>query len=45
MGVALLYECCKIVAGTPCGLGVEGWGSIWCMSVVRLWVVLPVDWG
>ena len=22
MGVPLVYECCKMVGGTPCGLGV-----------------------
>ena len=21
-----MYECCKMVGGTPCGLGVGGWG-------------------
>ena len=21
-----MYACCKIVGGTSCGLGVEGWG-------------------
>ena len=21
-----MYECCKLVCGTPCGLGVGGWG-------------------
>ena len=27
MGVTfLVYECCKMVCGTSCGLGVEGWG-------------------
>ena len=26
MGVHLVYECCKIVGGTSCGLGVGGWG-------------------
>ena len=24
--MCLVYECCKIVGGTPCGLGVDGWG-------------------
>ena len=37
MGVPLVYECCKMVGGTSCGLGVGGWG--------RWWVVLPVGWG
>ena len=32
-----MYECCKMVGGTSCGLGVGGGGS-YCMSVVRLWV-------
>ena len=27
-GVPLVYECYKMVAGTSCGLGVAGWGSI-----------------
>ena len=22
-----LYECCKMVGGTSCGFGVEGWGA------------------
>ena len=22
-----LYECCKMVSGTSCGLGVGGWGT------------------
>ena len=26
MGVPLVYECCKMVGGTSCGLGVKGWG-------------------
>ena len=26
MGVPLVYECCKIVSGTPCGLEDRGWG-------------------
>ena len=26
MGVPLVYECCKMVGGTSCGLGVGGWG-------------------
>ena len=25
-GVPLVYECCKMVVGTSCGLGVGGWG-------------------
>ena len=25
MGVPLVYECCKMVGGTSCGLGVGGW--------------------
>ena len=29
-GGPLVYECCKIVGGTPCGLGVGGW---WVPSV------------
>ena len=43
-----MYEGYKMVGGTSCGLGVEGWGgrgSLYCMSVVRWWVVLPVGWG
>ena len=24
MGVPLVYECCKLVGDTPCGLGVGG---------------------
>ena len=30
MGVPLVYECCKIVGGTLCGLeiGGGGWGSL-----------------
>ena len=23
----LVYECCKMVDGTSCGLGVGGWGG------------------
>ena len=26
VGVPLVYECCKIVVGTSCGLGIGGWG-------------------
>ena len=26
-GVPLVYECCKMVGGTSCGLGVEGGGQ------------------
>ena len=26
MGVPLVYECCKMVGGTSCWLGVGGWG-------------------
>ena len=26
MGFPLVYECCKMVGGTSCGLGVGGWG-------------------
>ena len=26
MGVPLVYECCKLVGSTPCGLGVGGGG-------------------
>ena len=33
-----MYECCKMVGGTSCGLGVGGGGFLYCMSVVRLWV-------
>ena len=22
-----MYKCCKLVGGTPCGLGVGGWGA------------------
>ena len=25
--VPLVYECCKLVGGTPCGLGVGGGGG------------------
>ena len=25
-GGPLVYECCKMVGGTSCGLGVGGWG-------------------
>ena len=38
-----VYECCKMVGGTSCGLGVGG--PFKCVSVVRWWVVLPVGWG
>ena len=27
MGVPLVYECCKMVGGTSCGLGVGGVGG------------------
>ena len=27
MGGPLVYECCKMVGGTSCGLGVGGWGA------------------
>ena len=27
--VPLVYECCKIVCGTPCGIGVGGGWSIY----------------
>ena len=27
VGVPLVYECCKIVGGTPCGLEVGGGGG------------------
>ena len=27
LGVPLVYECCKMVGGTPCGLGVDGGGG------------------
>ena len=27
MGVHLVYECCKMVGGTSCGLGVGGGGG------------------
>ena len=27
-GVPLVYECCEMVGGTSCGLGVGGWGSL-----------------
>ena len=27
MGFPLVYECCKMVGGTSCGLGVGGWGG------------------
>ena len=49
-----MYECCKMVGGTSCGLGVGRQGVplvyecckiVGCMSVVRWWVVLPVGWG
>ena len=43
-----MYECCKMVGGTSCGLGVGergAGGPFKCMSVVRWWVVLPVGWG
>ena len=23
-----MYECCKMVGGTSCGLGVGGWGAV-----------------
>ena len=47
MGVPLVYECCKMVGGTSCGLGVGGWGAgvplvYECCKIV---VVLPVGWG
>ena len=36
-GPFILYECCKLVGGTSCGLGVGGGGSLYyCMSVVSL---------
>ena len=30
VGVPLVYECCEMVGGTSCGLGVgeQGWGSL-----------------
>ena len=34
VGVPLVDECCKLVGGTPCGLGVGGWG---------LWVPLVYE--
>ena len=43
-----MYECCKLVGDTPCGLGVwmgVGGSIYYCMSVVSWWVVLPVGWG
>ena len=43
-----MYECCKMVGGTSCGLGVGGMGAggpFSVLSVVRWWVVLPVGWG
>ena len=27
-GGPLVYECCEMVVGTSCGLGVGGWGSL-----------------
>ena len=47
VGFPLVYECCKMVGVTSCGLGVGGWGwgSFSVCSVVRWWVVLPVGWG
>ena len=35
-GVPLVYECCKMVGGTSCGLGVGGQG------VPVVWVDCPV---
>ena len=33
MGGPLVYECCKMVGGTSCGLGVGGWGAGGLFSV------------
>ena len=37
-----MYECCKLVGGTPCGLEVEGSISV---HVLSLWITVPVGWG
>ena len=29
-----VYECCKMVGGTSCGLGVGGWGWGWWVPLV-----------
>ena len=44
--VPLVYECCKMVGGTPCELGVGvGIGRSISVRVVSWWVVLPVGRG